>query len=119
MIGAGILEYLSGYLLYGVLGWTKCWDYNNEILNWGNINGYVCLRSVLVFGLAGLALVYLIVPTLIKLVKKYPKLYIVSIILASIFLLDEVYNLFLYKIFNLPNSIDIYKSIGFKYLFYK
>lgn len=119
MISTGILEYLSGCFLYGVLGWTKCWDYNNEILNWGNINGYVCLRSVLVFGLAGLALVYLIVPTLIKLVKKYPKLYIVSIILASIFLLDEIYNLFLYKLFNLPNSIDIYKCIGFKYLFYK
>ena len=119
LVCTGILEYISGFVLYGVLGWTKCWDYNNAILNWGNINGYVCLRSVLVFGLAGLALVYLIVPTLIKLVKKYPKLYIVSIILASIFLLDEVYNLFLYKIFNLPNSIDIYKSIGFKYLFYK
>lgn len=119
MISTGILEYLSGYIIYGKLGWTKCWDYNQEILNFGNINGYVCLRSVLVFGLAGLALVYLIVPTLIKLVKKYPKLYIVSIILASIFLLDEIYNLFLYKLFNLPNSIDIYKSIGFKYLFYK
>lgn len=119
MVSTGILEYLSGYILYGVLGWTKCWDYNNEILNWGNIGGYVCLRSVLLFGLAGLALVYLIVPTLIKLVKKYPKLYIVSIILASIFLLDEIYNLFLYKLFNLPNSIELYKSIGFKYLFYK
>lgn len=119
MVSTGILEYLSGYILYGVLGWTKCWDYNNEILNWGNIGGYVCLRSVLIFGLAGLALVYLIVPTLIKLVKKYPKLYIVSIILASIFLLDEIYNLFLYKLFNLPNSIELYKSIGFKYLFYK
>lgn len=119
MVSTGILEYLSGYILYGVLGWTKCWDYNNEILNWGNIGGYVCLRSVLIFGLAGLALVYLIVPTLIKLVKKYPKLYIVSIILASIFLLDEIYNLFLYKLFNLPNSIELYKRIGFKYLFYK
>lgn len=119
MVSTGILEYLSGYILYGVLGWTKCWNYNNEILNWGNIGGYVCLRSVLIFGLAGLALVYLIVPTLIKLVKKYPKLYIVSIILASIFLLDEIYNLFLYKLFNLPNSIELYKSIGFKYLFYK
>lgn len=119
MVSTGILEYLSGYILYGVLGWTKCWDYNNEILNWGNIGGYVCLRSVLIFGLAGLALVYLIVPTLIKLVKKYPKLYYISIVLATIFLLDEIYNLFLYKLFNLPNSIELYKRIGFKYLFYK
>lgn len=121
MISTGILEYLSGYILYGKLGWTKCWDYNQEILNWGNIDGYVCLRSVLIFGLAGLALVYLIVPMLIKLVKtkNIKPLLIISIILASIFLLDEIYNLFLYKLLNLPSSIDIYKSIGFKYLFYK
>ena len=119
MVSTGVLEYLSGYILYGVLGMTKCWDYNNEILNWGNIDGYVCLRSVLIFGLAGLALVYFIVPTLIKLVKKYPKLYYISIVLATIFLLDEIYNLVLFKIFNTPSSIDIYKSIGFKYLFYK
>lgn len=120
LVTTGILEYFSGYVLYGVLGWTKCWDYNKEILNFGNIDGYVCLRSVLIFAFAGLALVYFIVPTLIKLVKKYPKpLFVISIILASIFLLDEVYNLFLYKLLNLPDSITIYKSIGFKYLFYK
>ena len=119
LVTTGILEYLSGYVLYGVLGWTKCWDYNQEILNFGNIDGYVCLRSVLVFGFAALALVYFIVPMLIKLVKKYPKLFIVSIVLASIFLFDEIYNLFLYKLLNLPDSVEIYKSIGFKYLFFK
>lgn len=119
LVCTGILEYISGFVLYGVLGWTKCWDYNNEIWNWGNIGGYVCLRSVLIFAFAGVALVYFIEPTLIKLVKKYPKLYIVSIILASIFLLDEIYNLILHRIFNLPDSIELYKKIGFKYLFYK
>ena len=119
LLVTGMLEYLSGYFLYGVLGWTKCWDYNQEILSFGNIGGYVCLRSVLVFATAGLLLVYFIEPTLIKLVKKYPKLYIISIVLASIFLLDEIYNLFLYKIFNLPDAVELYKEIGFKYLFYK
>lgn len=119
LVCTGILEYISGFVLYGVLGWTKCWDYNQEILSWGNIGGYVCLRSVLIFAFAGVALVYFIEPTLIKLVKKYPKLYIVSIILASIFLLDEIYNLILHRIFNLPDSIELYKKIGFKYLFYK
>ena len=119
MLTTGILEYLSGYVLYGVLGWTKCWDYNQEILNFGNIDGYVCLRSVLVFGFAALALVYFIVPTLIKLVKKYPKLFIISIVLASIFLFDEVYNLCIYKWLNLPNSETIYKTIfGFKYIYF-
>lgn len=122
LIATGILEYFSGYFLYGVLGWTKCWDYNQEILNFGNIDGYVCLRSVLIFAFAGLALVYFIVPTLIKLVKtKYIKvLFIISIVLASIFLFDEIYNLFLYKIFNLPDSNYIYtKYLNFKYLYFK
>jgi uncharacterized membrane protein len=121
LIATGVLEYLSGYVLYGKLGWTKCWDYNQEILNFGNIDGYVCLRSVLIFAFAGLLLVYFIVPTLIKLVKKYPKqLFIISIVLATIFLLDEIYNLFLYKIFNLPDSQYIYtKYLNFKYLYFK
>ena len=122
LIATGILEYFSGYFLYGVLGWTKCWDYNQEILNFGNIDGYVCLRSVLIFAFAGLALVYFIVPTLIKLVKtKHIKvLFIISIVLASIFLFDEIYNLFLYKIFNLPDSNYIYtKYLNFKYLYFK
>ena len=50
-ISTGILEYISGYVLYGVLHMVKCWDYNVEMLNFGNIGGYVCLRSVIVFGL--------------------------------------------------------------------
>ena len=120
LIATGLLEYFSGYILYGKLGWVKGWDYNQEILNFGNIDGYICLRSVLVFAFAGLLLVYFIVPMLIKLVKKYPKLFIISIVLASIFLLDEIYNLCLYKIFNLPDSHYIYtKYLNFKYLFFK
>ena len=122
LIATGVLEYLSGYVLYGKLGWTKCWDYNQEILNFGNIDGYVCLRSVLIFAFAGLLLVYFIVPTLIKLVKtKHIKvLFIISIVLATIFLLDEVYNLFIYRLLNLPNSETIYTNLfNFKYLYFK
>ena len=120
LIATGVLEYFTGYILYGKLGWVKGWDYNQEILNFGNIDGYICLRSVLVFAFAGLALVYFIVPTLIKLVKKYPKqLFVLSIVLASIFLFDEVYNLCIYKWLNLPNSETIYKTIfGFKYIYF-
>jgi len=120
MLATGILEYFSGYILYGVLGWTKSWDYNQEILNFGNINGYVCLRSVLVFGIAGLALVYLIVPYLLKLVKtkNIKPLLIISIILVSIVLCDELYNLFINKLLNLPDSTTIYQSLGFKYIYF-
>ena len=121
MLVTGILEYFSGYILYGKLGWTKCWDYNQEILNFGNIGGYVCLRSVLVFGLSGLALMYLILPVLSKIVRsKYINIiFIISIIICSIFILDEIYNLLIAHIFHLPRARDIYKTFGLKYLYFK
>ena len=121
MLVTGILEYFSGYILYGKLGWTKCWDYNQEILNFGNIGGYVCLRSVLVFGLSGLALMYLILPVLSKIVRsKYINIiFIISIIICSIFILDEIYNLVIAHIFHLPRARDFYKSLGFKYIYFK
>lgn len=120
LVATGVLEYFSGYILYGKLGWVKGWDYNQEILNFGNIDGYICLRSVLVFAFAGLLLVYFIVPNLIKLIKKYPKqLFVISIVLASIFLLDEVYNLCIYKWLNLPDATYIYsKYLNFKYIYF-
>ena len=68
----GILEYVTGMFFYEVLH-MRLWDYNTEILNFGNINGYICLRSVLLFGFAGLFLVYYIVPKLLKLIKKSNK----------------------------------------------
>lgn len=121
IIATGILEYLSGYVLYGKLGWVKCWDYNQEILNFGNINGYVCLRSVLVFGLSSLLLMYAIVPLLIKLVNsRYVNIiFLISSILCFILLFDEVYNLIFADLFNLPKATNIYKNLGFKYLYFK
>lgn len=119
-ISTGILELLSGYILYDILGTTRCWDYNQEILNFGNIGGFVCLRSVTIFGLCGLLLIYGILPLLIKLVTKVNKksLLIISIILCTIFLADDIYNLVLTELFKFPRASTIYKSIGFKYLYF-
>jgi uncharacterized membrane protein len=46
------------------MGGQKLWDYNTEPLNFGNIDGYVCLRSVLFFGVSGLMLIYIIIPAI-------------------------------------------------------
>ena len=118
MISSGILEYISGFVLFGILGWNRAWDYNTEILNFGNIQGYVCFRSVLAFGLSGLLLMYVVVPLALKLVKsKHSNLvFYISVIICSIFLADEIYNLIIRKIFHLPNAIKIYKSLGIHYM---
>lgn len=118
-ISTGILEYISGY---GMLKFAhmRCWDYNTEILNFGNIDGFVCLRSVTFFGLSALLLVYLITPACIYLSKKInKKLFLtISITICTIIILDELYNLIFARILNLPRAVDIYKNIGFKYMDY-
>ena len=117
----GLLELLSGYVLYGLLGLERCWSYNEEILNFGNIGGYVCLRSVLVFGLSALMLIYIILPLLFNLAKKMNKkaFMILSISLFSIFIFDELYNLIFARLLSLPRSTNIYKSLGMKYIHFK
>lgn len=119
MISTGILEYIGGAFMEHIMH-IKCWDYTNEILSFGNINGYVCLRSVLVFGLSALLLMYLIVPFCFYLAKKMPKkvLLILSYTICAIFLFDELYNLIFANLLNLPRASEIYKNLGFKYLYF-
>ena len=118
VIATGILEYIAGWGLYTFCNGFRCWDYNTEILNFGNINGYVCLRSVLFFGVSSLLLIYVIVPMCIYLSQKIDRktFLIISFSLCAIFLLDEIYNLVIAKLLSLPRASDIYKSLGFKYM---
>ncbi|MBR3161725.1 MAG: putative ABC transporter permease [Bacilli bacterium] len=120
-IVTGILEYISGLLIYKLCNGLRLWNYNKEILNFGNINGFVCLRSVLFFGVSALILVYIMVPTCIYLSKKINKKYFItiSIILFSIVIFDEIYNLIIARILNTPRASTIYQSIGIKYVKYK
>ena len=60
-IVTGLLEFLTGYVFFHFWG-VRLWDYNTEIWNLGNIGGYICLRSVLFFGISGLFLVYGMLP---------------------------------------------------------
>lgn len=118
VISTGLLEYFSGLGIYIIGDGLRYWDYNTEILNFGNINGFVCLRSVMFFGLSALLLMYIIVPFCFHVANKSNKkvFLIVTISICSIFLADEFYNLIFTKLFNLPNAIKIYKSIGIHYM---
>ena len=121
IISTGILEYFSGLGMYIIGDGFRCWDYNNEILNFGNIGGFVCLRSVLFFGLSSLLLMYAIVPVCFYLASKMNKklFLIISISLCSIILIDELYNLLFARILDLPRASDIYKKIGIHYVSFK
>ena len=116
VLATGLLELVAGWLVYTLGNGTRYWDYNTEILNFGNIGGFVCLRSVLVFGVSALMLVYLIMPFFIMLSKRMSRraFLALAISLFSIVMLDELANLIL-KIADLHTAMDFYRSLGLKY----
>ena len=93
----GVLEYLTGYALLKFYG-IRLWDYNTEIWNFGNINGFICLRSILFFGISSLFLIYLIIPFLKKIALKISekKLFCISAILGLMFFIDII----VYRVLN-------------------
>lgn len=117
-IVTGILEYVAGWLVYTIGGGIRYWDYNVEILNFGNIGGFVCLRSVLAFGVSALLLMYIVTPFVIYLSKKMSKkmFLTLAILLFSLVMIDEVYNLLASKFFAWPDAMNFYRSMGWKYL---
>ena len=93
-IASGILELVTGWVVLTVWG-VRLWDYNEEILNFGNIGGFVCVRSVLFFGISGVFLQFVVVPLFGKLEQKMPKKPWLALcfIPAGLFVLDIIASL--------------------------
>lgn len=89
----GLLESIVGYLLLHI-SHIRLWDYNTEILNYGNIGGYICLRSVLFFGLSGVFLMNIVLPLITKIINKYQskKTEYITIFLGGLFCIDFIIN---------------------------
>ncbi|HIT10307.1 MAG TPA: putative ABC transporter permease [Candidatus Onthousia faecigallinarum] len=119
VITSGVLEYIGGFIMEHIMK-VKCWDYSKEILSFGNINGYVCLRSVLVFGISSLLLIYVLVPFCFFLAHRMKKKHflIFSYTLCAIFLFDELYNLIFARLFSLPRASEFYKKLGVPYIYF-
>ena len=121
VLSTGILEYFSGLGMYIIGDGLRCWDYNSEILNFGNIGGFVCLRSVLFFGASSLLLMYVIIPFCFYLSRKINKkvFLIISITLFSIIMIDELYNLVIARLFDLPRAYNVYSKLGMNFVKFK
>lgn len=76
-------------LLDGKIFNARWWDYSN---NKFNINGRVCLETIIPFGLLGLTLIYIINPFIFGKLNQIPEniVRIIAIIVASIFLIDLI-----------------------------
>ena len=112
-ISTGLLEWLSGWLVYTLGNGTRYWDYSTSWIGIGHINGFVCPASACVFGLGALVLIYLLLPRCIALAQHMTrrKLLAISLALFSIIIIDDVVNLTL-KNLNMPTAQDFYLNRG-------
>lgn len=86
VIICAVIEYFTSYIMEKVFN-ARWWDYSNEKLN---LNGRVCLKTLIPFGLFGLLLIYLLNPLVFKIIDKLPlsALHIVTIAVAGVTFLD-------------------------------
>lgn len=86
VIICSILEYFTSYLMEKLFK-TRWWDYSNKKFN---INGRVCLSNLVLFGIMGLVMIYLVNPFLISILNKIDigVLKVVVSILVIIFMTD-------------------------------
>ena len=87
----GTIEYFTAvYLEYAYNG-QKWWDYTGYFLN---LNGRICAEGLLVFGLGGIAVVYIVAPLLDNIIQKIDrkKLITVCCILLALFIFDNIYS---------------------------
>ena len=107
------LEYAAGYAMQQA-GMPRTWDYNTEILNFGNVNGFICLRATLVFAAAGLLLLYVVIPILLAVYRKIgeKKFFILMVTIGVICLADIFYNDVLAKALGTMDAITFWGRSG-------
>lgn len=88
MVICSLLEYTTSYLMEKIFN-ARWWDYSNKKFN---INGRVCLETMIPFGLLGCFLMYVLNPFLLNILNGIPNVIttIIAIILLIIFLIDNI-----------------------------
>ena len=112
----GLLEWFAGWIVYTVGNGTRYWDYTHSWWGFGNINGFVCPMSAIIFGLGALALIYWLLPCVIKwsITMSKRAFLTLSITLFTIIITDDITNLTL-KNLGLPTAHDFYRALGWVY----
>lgn len=87
-LGASAIEYVTSYVMEKLFN-ARWWDYSTEKYN---LNGRICLKNAIYFGLMGMLFIYIIDPPLESLIGQIPSfvLQVVSSILFFIFFIDTI-----------------------------
>ena len=88
----GTFEYFGGWALEEIYN-EKWWDYTGYFLN---LNGRICAEGLFVFGVCGLAFIYVLAPLLDDQIRKWNKKILIPVcaVLLALFMSDMVYSWF-------------------------
>ena len=89
----GCIEYFTGFFLELTHNGQKWWDYTGYFLN---LHGRICAEGLLVFGIGGMAFVYVVAPLIDNWVKEHlnKKLSAACLVLLLLFGGDVIYSHF-------------------------
>ena len=90
-----ILEYFTSYFMEKVFH-ARWWDYSSKKFN---INGRICLETLIPFGLLGLVIMYITNPFLLEIYQSIPPI-VIHILSGILFIIFIIY-------LNYPNLKDI------------
>ncbi len=84
----GLLEYVTSYIMEKLFN-ARWWDYTNRKFN---INGRICLETLIPFGIAGTTILCFINPFFINIYLKIPDLvrHIITISISLLFIIDII-----------------------------
>ena len=87
----GVLEYATSYIMEKLFH-ARWWDYSDCKFN---INGRVCIETIIPFGILGVLLIYVVNPFIFDSLAKVPEniLNIVAIAMAALFVADLIVSL--------------------------
>lgn len=84
----GILEYMTSYIMEKLFK-ARWWDYSSRKFN---INGRICLETLIPFGIAGTFILYIANPFLLKYIQMIPNIvmHICTIIFLGVYITDMI-----------------------------
>ena len=87
----GFVEYISAYAMEAANNGQKWWDYTGYFLN---LHGRICAEGLLVFGIMGMVIVYLLAPLFDHYLRKIPQKtgMVIAVVLTIAFLADCSYS---------------------------
>ena len=94
-----ILEYLTSYFMEKLFG-ARWWDYSRRKFN---LNGRICLETMVPFGLLGVFVIYILHPIVESFVIKIPTniCLILTLVIFIIYIIDNIFSyLVMFKIKN-------------------